>query len=71
MFRENDMDITERFLSAFKLAIDDEQRAHELYMSLAEMCDETELKNLFKKFAEDELQHKKILMDRYKELKGH
>ena len=56
------MDITERFLSAFKLAIDDEQRAHELYMSLAEMCDETELKNLFKKFAEDELQHKKMLM---------
>ena len=63
------MDLTEKFFSAFKLAIDEEQKAHELYMTLAEMCDESELKKLFEKFAADELQHKNILMERYKEMK--
>jgi rubrerythrin len=38
-------------------------------MKLAEMCDESELIKLFKKFAADELEHKNILMERYKEMK--
>ena len=64
------MDLKEKFFSAFKLAIDEEQKAYELYVRLAEMCDESELIKLFEKFAADELQHKKILMDRYKEMKN-
>jgi rubrerythrin len=63
------MVFTEKFFSAFKLAINEEQKAYELYISLAEMCDESELKKLFEKFAADELQHKNILMERYKEMK--
>jgi rubrerythrin len=39
-------------------------------MTLAEMCDESELKNIFEKFAAEELQHKKTLMDKYKEMKA-
>ena len=64
------MDVTGKFFSAFKLAIDEEQKAYELYMTLAEMCDESDLKIIFEKFATDELQHKKILMERYKEMRN-
>ena len=64
------MDLTEKFFSAFKLAINEEQKAYELYMTLAEICDETELKKLFEEFAAAELEHKKILMDRYKAMKN-
>jgi hypothetical protein len=64
------MDLAENFFSAFKLAINEEQKAYEQYMMLAEMCEESELKNLFEKFAADELQHKNILMERYKEMKN-
>jgi rubrerythrin len=64
------MDLKEKFFSAFKLAIDEEQKAYDLYMTLAEMCDESELKNIFEKFAAEELQHKKTLMDKYKEMKA-
>jgi rubrerythrin len=64
------MDPAEKFFASFKLAINEEQKAYELYMTLAEMCDGSELKNLFEKFAADELQHRNILMERYKEMKN-
>ena len=63
------MDLTEKFFSAFKLAIDEEQKAYDLYMRLTEMCEEPALKKTFEKFAADELHHKKMLMDTYKEMK--
>lgn len=65
------MDTPESFFSAFKLAIDEEQKASELYMTLAEMCDEAELKKLFEKFAAEELEHKEKLIDKYNELKSY
>jgi rubrerythrin len=64
------MDKTEKFFAAFKLAIDEEQKAHDLYVHLAELCEEEDLKTLFNEFAADELEHKTILMDKYKALKN-
>jgi rubrerythrin len=64
------MDLTEKLFSAFKLAIDEEQKAYEMYMTLAEMSEESTLKQFFEKLAADELQHKKILMERYKDMKN-
>ena len=64
------MDKTEKFFAAFKLAIDEEQKAYDLYLHLAELCDEEDLKELLNEFAADELEHKKILMDKYKGLKN-
>lgn len=64
------MDTPESFFSAFKLAIDEEQKASELYMTLAKMCEETELKKLFEQFAAEELEHKEKLIEKYNELKS-
>ena len=66
--RGKNMITQESLFTAFKLAIDEEQKAYDLYMSLAEHCPESDLKELFKRFANDELGHKQTLMERYKKL---
>jgi rubrerythrin len=60
----------EQYFSAFKLAIEAEQKAHELYSSLADMSADPETKKIFEQFAQDELEHKRKLMDRYALLRG-
>jgi rubrerythrin len=60
----------EQYFSAFKLAIEEEQKAHELYSTLAEMSTDPETKKIFEQFARDELEHRRKLMDRYSKLKG-
>jgi len=60
----------EQYFTAFKLAIEEEQKAHELYSTLADMSTDPETKKIFKQFARDELEHRRKLMARYETLRG-
>ena len=51
-------------------AVQTEKLGYQFYTTMADRFKEDrELKKLFEKFAADELQHKNILMERYKEMK--
>jgi len=54
----------EKFYEAFKIAMEGEEEAYELYKELAEKTKDTELKKLFEAFANDESRHLRELKER-------
>lgn len=54
-----------RLAEAWRLAIEREQEAHDLYAELAGMVQDSSLKNLFDFLVEQEKMHKQRLEDEY------
>ncbi len=59
----------EELFQKFKLAIENEYDAFQLYSNIAEISEDPELRVIFQKIAGEELEHRNILMQRYKILK--
>ena len=51
----------------FKMAIESERSAQELYQEAIVLCDDSALKNIIAGFYNQEVQHEKFLLDKYKE----
>jgi rubrerythrin len=49
----------------FKVAVDKEHEAYELYKGIAEKVDDENLKKIFEGIANDELRHKEQIMEQY------
>jgi rubrerythrin len=66
--REVDMDMEELF-SKFKLAIENEYEAYQLYRDIAYRSDGA-LRVLFERLAGEEWEHRELIMRRYRIMKG-
>lgn len=53
----------------FKIAIDNERQAHEFYKNAATSTLDPDAKKLFEDLAVVELQHEKLLQEKYREMK--
>jgi rubrerythrin len=59
----------EQLFQKFKLAIDNEFEAHQLYKEIAENSESPELKVIFERLANEEWEHRETILKRYRILK--
>ena len=60
----------EELFSTFKLAIEREQEAYELYTYLADKTEDGEAKEVLMKLASDEAEHKSHLLQLYESMRS-
>lgn len=66
---EDEMDEHELF-EKMKLAIDQEYDAYLMYKDIADNSGQPELKVIFDRLADEEKQHREVILKRYRILKG-
>ncbi|MCL5023754.1 MAG: hypothetical protein M1497_10390 [Nitrospirae bacterium] len=59
----------EELFQKMKLAIDNEYEAYQLYKDIAERSGDSELKVIFERIAQEELEHRETILHRYAVLK--
>lgn len=60
----------EKLYEAFKIAMEGEEEAYELYKELSEKTNDIDLKKLFEEFANDESKHLRELKERYESMRA-
>jgi rubrerythrin len=53
----------------FKMAVEDERRAQEMYRKAIDLCDDEHTKEILEKFYQDEVLHEKAIIERYNKMK--
>lgn len=61
----------EELYQKFKLAIENEFAAYQMYKDIAEGSEDPELKIIFQRIASEEWEHRELIMKRYAILKGY
>ncbi len=59
----------EELFKKFKVAVENEYEAYQMYKGIAEECGDPELSIIFDRLAREEWQHREIIMKRYSILK--
>jgi rubrerythrin len=59
----------EELFQKFKMAIESEYEAYQLYKDIAERSGDSELRAIFQKIASEEWEHRETIMKRYSILK--
>lgn len=60
----------EKLLGVFKMAIENERAAQDLYKEASELCDDASLRVIIEGFVLEERRHEQALMRKYNELRG-
>ncbi len=60
----------EELFRKFKVAIESEYEAYQLYKDIAEKSGDSELRVIFQRLAKEEWEHREIIMKRYSILRG-
>ncbi len=60
----------EELFRKFKVAIESEYEAYQLYKDIAENSGDSELRVIFQRLAKEEWEHREIIMKRYSILRG-
>lgn len=60
----------EKLLGLFKLAIENERAAQDLYKEALGFCDDAPLRAIIESFVSEERKHEEALLKKYSELRG-